>query len=162
MPSRVAALAAARDYGRVVAEYRRANATLLAAGARHGDDGGSKGGAQHGGGGGGKGGGGVHGGRGAGALWARLHAEVEARVADAWRRLEAELRRPDLAAADAPDLLLHALALRAEGLPDAQVCAVLVCVCLVCMGGTTTLPHLSVRLPFMVQTLLASRPPCVS
>jgi hypothetical protein len=43
------------------------------------------------------------------------------RVGEVWEQLESEVQQPDLPAASAPGLLLHMLALQAEGLPVAQV-----------------------------------------
>jgi hypothetical protein len=42
-------------------------------------------------------------------------------VGEVWLQLEAEVAHPELPAASAPELLLHMLALQAEGLPLAQV-----------------------------------------
>jgi len=56
-----------------------------------------------------------------GQVWARLHTEIEKRVSEVWAQLELELQHPELPAATAPDLLLHMMALQAEGLPVAQV-----------------------------------------
>ena len=43
------------------------------------------------------------------------------RVSEVWGQLESEVQQPDLPAVNAPDLLLHMMALQAEGLPVAQV-----------------------------------------
>lgn len=42
-------------------------------------------------------------------------------VGEVWGQLEAEVAHPKLPAARAPELLLHMLALQAEGLPAAEV-----------------------------------------
>lgn len=42
-------------------------------------------------------------------------------VGDVWAQLEAEVAAPALPASNAPELLLHMLALQAEGLPAAEV-----------------------------------------
>ncbi|KIZ03142.1 Exocyst complex component 2 [Monoraphidium neglectum] len=90
MPSRIRSLASAHDYEQVCAEYKKANALI-----RPGSNNTAK-------------------------VWARLHTEIERRVGEVWLQLEAEVAHPELPAASAPELLLHMLALQAEGLPLAQ------------------------------------------
>ncbi|KAI8462855.1 MAG: exocyst complex component Sec5-domain-containing protein [Monoraphidium minutum] len=90
MPARIRALAVARDYEQVCAEYKKANALI-----RPSSNNTAK-------------------------VWARLHTEIEKCVGEVWQQLEGEVGQPDLPAAAAPDLLLHMLALQAEGLPIAQ------------------------------------------